>query len=106
MLVALLLSVLVSTIPLRPVTEASNAFGDGEKLSFTLHYNWGVINADVAKVYANCDIANDLWGQRCYHTHFWGRSARFFDVFFKIREDFQSWFTTSSLKPSAYLCFT
>lgn len=102
MLLSILLASLLGVLPLRTADEATNAFGDGEKLTFTVHYNWGVINADVAKAYTSCTIEKDLWGEDCYHTRIWGRSARFFDMFFKIREDFQSWFTVDGLRPSRF----
>ena len=33
-------------IPVRTVDEEELAYAAGEKMSFTMHYEWGVINSD------------------------------------------------------------
>lgn len=87
-----------SCIPVKSVDEKSLAFGHGEKMSFILDYNWGTVTSDVA--YATVSIDSLTYnGQKAFKCTLDGRTTRIYDLFFKVREDFQSWFTRDGLKP-------
>lgn len=85
-------------IPVKNLDYANLAFKPGETIAYTLHYKWGSINADVAKGHAVLDTLV-LNGKPVFHTKVFGRTARFYDIFFKVREDFQSWFTRDGIIP-------
>lgn len=85
-------------IPVRSTAREHLAFKAGERLNFTVHYKWGIINSDVGKGYFRID-SMAYKGHPVYHCSAGGRSAQFYDVFFKVREDFQSWMTMDDLKP-------
>ncbi len=85
-------------IPVRTVSEDELAYQAGERLHFALHYEWGAIRSDVATATVSLD-ATTFNGQEAFHVKVDGRTTRFYDFFFKIREDFQSWFTRDGLKP-------
>ncbi len=79
----------------------SLAFQPGEKMSFSMHYEWGKINSDVGT--ADVELKETvLNGEQVYHCRVTGRTAGFYDWFFKVREDFQSWFTSDGLHPRKF----
>ncbi len=87
-----------SCIPVMSVSEDSLAFCHGEKVDFTLHYKWGAINTDVGKATVTLDSLT-YNGHKAFHCSVYGKTTRVFDLFFKVREDFDSWFTRDGLRP-------
>ncbi len=85
-------------VPVMSVTEENLAFRHGEKMEFVLHYKWGAINTDVGTATVALDSLtyNGLKAFRCSAE---GRTTKMFDLFFKVREDFDSWFTRDGLRP-------
>lgn len=85
-------------IPVRSLAEEDLAYQAGEHLKFTVHYQWGAINSDVgwATVDLEKQVLNDENVFRCF---VYGRTARWYDVLFKVREDFRSWFTCDGVRP-------
>ncbi len=85
-------------IPVRSIDEDSLAFQHGEKADFVLHYKWGAINADVG--YATVTLDSLTYnGREAFRCSVDGRTTKMFDLFFKVREDFDSWFTRDGLRP-------
>lgn len=74
------------------------AFKGGEKLVFTIHYKWGLINADVASATLKLD-STVLNGRKCYHGSLRGNIQKTYEKVFKLKEDFDCWFTSSDFKP-------
>ena len=87
-----------SCIPVRTVKDEDLAFGHGESASFVLHYEWGAIDSDVGHATVRLDSLT-FNGQKAYRCTLHGRTTRLYDLFFKVREDFQSWFTRDGLRP-------
>lgn len=85
-------------IPVRDLAKDNLAFAAGERMSFVIHYKWGIINADVATASLSLEPAV-LRGRDVLNARIFGQNARKFDPFFKMREDFRSWFTTDGLEP-------
>lgn len=85
-------------IPVLSVSEDSLAYRSGERFSFTIHYEWGAIDSDVGWASVSLDTVR-FNGERAFHCSVYGRTTRLYDLFFKVREDFQSWFTVEGLKP-------
>lgn len=92
------LSDATSCIPVRTVSYDRLAFDAGEEMSFTLHYKWGAINSDVGTATVELDTLT-YNGEKAFRCTVLGRTTKFFDLFFKVREDFRSWFTCDGLKP-------
>lgn len=85
-------------IPVRTVSEDRLAYQAGERLDFILHYELGALRTDVAN--ASVSLDNQvLNGQDVFHVAVEGKTIKIYDFFFKIREDFQSWFTRDGLRP-------
>ena len=85
-------------VPVRTVSEADLAFQDGEVMNFILHYNWGAINTDVGSATVRLDSLT-FNGHEAFRCSVYGKTTRLFDLFFKVREDFKSWFTRDQLRP-------
>lgn len=73
-------------------------FKAGEEIELALFYKWGLVNTEVAQAVVKLEGV-PFKGEPAYHVGFQVKSAPFFDVFFKMREDFHSWFTVKDLKP-------
>lgn len=85
-------------VPVRTTRESELAFRDGEVMNFVLHYSWGAINTDVGSATVRLDSLT-FNGQEAFRCSVYGKTTRLFDIFFKVREDFKSWFTRDRLVP-------
>lgn len=74
------------------------AFKGGEKLVFTIHYKWGLVNADVAQATIRLDSTR-LNGKKVYHGSLSGNTQKVYEQVFKVREHMDSWFTCDGFKP-------
>ena len=73
-------------------------FCSGETFSLSLTYKWGAVQTEVGVANVALDSVQ-FKGKQTYHTAFTVKSAPFFDIFFKMRESFHSWFTVDGLRP-------
>lgn len=87
-----------SCIPVRTVSDQALAFAHGEEATFTLHYEWGMLDSDVGSATVRLDSIT-FNGEKAYRCTMHGRTTRMYDVFFKVREDFQAWFTRDGIRP-------
>lgn len=87
-----------SCVPVRTTSEEDLAFRSGERMDFILHYKWGSINTDVGTATVSLDSLT-FNGQKAFRCTASGRTKKFFDVFFKVRENFSSWFTREGMRP-------
>ena len=87
-----------SCVPVRTTSEEDLAFRSGERMDFILHYKWGSINTDVGTATVTLDSLT-FNGQKAFKCTASGRTKKFFDVFFKVRENFSSWFTREGMRP-------
>lgn len=87
-----------SCVPVKTTSEEELAFRSGERMDFILHYKWGSINTDVGTATVTLDSLT-FNGQKAFKCTASGRTKKFFDVFFKVRENFSSWFTREGMRP-------
>lgn len=104
-LVALMLLLSAATVPVYgqkciPVNLNKDklAFKGGEKLVFTIHYKWGIVNADVAQAIIKLDSTR-LNGKKVYHGSLSGNTQKIYEQVFKVREHMDSWFTCDGFDP-------
>lgn len=95
-------SVQPACVPVRPLTQENLPFKSGERLEFVMHYKWGVINSDIGSAYVQLDSMK-MNGGPAYRCHVYGRTTKLYDLFFKVREDFYSWFTADALRPIRFI---
>lgn len=87
-----------SCVPVGSLNEEDLAFKAGERMDFVLHYKWGAINTDVGDATVTLDTLK-YNGEDAFLCSVYGKTTRMFDLFFKVREDFKSWFTRDALRP-------
>lgn len=87
-----------SCVPVKTTVEEELAFQGGERMDFILHYKWGSINTDVGTATVTLESLT-FNGHPAFRCSVDGRTRKFFDIFFKVRENFDSWFTREGLKP-------
>ena len=83
-------------------TDGVDPYKAGEKIVFNVSYNWHAVQTDVAKANLTADQTT-LNGEKVWHTALTMKTAPFFDVFFKIRESFESWFGMKGVEPRRFL---
>ena len=88
-------------IPVRTVAEEELAYAAGERLTFTMHYEWGAIDSDVGIGTVALDTMR-FNGVKVFRCSVEGKTTRLYDLFFKVREDFKSWFTCDGLRPMKF----
>ena len=85
-------------VPVMSTAEDSLVFQAGEKLEFALQYNFVGLHTDVG--YASiCLDSLTFNGEEAFLITAYGKTVKFFDWVFKVREDFKSWFTREGFKP-------
>ena len=68
-------------------TTGKTPYQAGEEITLSLLYKWGLVNTEVAQGTVKLE-GTPYNGVPAYHVNFRVKSAPFFDVFFKMREDF------------------
>ena len=86
-------------IPVRG--EEAIPYGPGEKLNYVLTYNWHAVVTEVASASASIDTVR-FEGKKAWHSVLTAKTASFFDIFFKVRERFDSWFL-DGVKPRKFI---
>ena len=82
-------------------TDGVEPFKAGEKIVFNISYNWHAVQTDVAK--GTLAMKQEtLNGERVWHSSMSMQTAPFFDVFFKIREKFDSCFALKGVEPRKF----
>lgn len=70
--------------------QGNNAFGDGEDIRYTVHYNWGPIWVDAGEVTFKAKLeksgSKNLW-----HLTSSGKTFASYDVLFKVRDYYETW---------------
>ena len=86
-------------VPVREISDGDSlAYQAGEKFSFSIHYEWGAIDSDVGWANIVLDTVR-VTGTKSWHCMVYGRTTRLYDLFFPVRENFQSWFSYDGLQP-------
>ena len=63
------------------IDKSQLAFKGGEKLIFTIHYKFGLINADVAQATLRVD-STVFNGKSCYHGSLTGKTQKVYEQVF------------------------
>lgn len=72
-------------------------FKPGEKLTYVLSYTWGGVNTDVGEGVVTLNYDNGV-----YNPVVKGYTYKFYDMFFTVREHFESHFDEKSLRPLSF----
>lgn len=77
--------------------ERELPFKDGERLTYVLSYTWGGVNTDVGEGVTTLKYKDGM-----YNAVVTGKTYKFYDLFFKVREHFESNFDGKSLRPVSF----
>lgn len=69
-------------------------FREGESLTYAVNYRWGGVSTDVGEATASLRYEDDR-----FHAVVEGSTYKFYDLFFKVRERFESKFDGRTLRP-------
>lgn len=84
----------LSTVP--AVSAQEYSFQDGENLKYSVHYKWGMIDADVANA-ALALTHEEIDGVPVYHASLGGRTQKMYKKLFTVVETVDSWFARKDL---------
>ncbi|MBQ8033583.1 MAG: DUF3108 domain-containing protein [Bacteroidales bacterium] len=85
----------VPALPLHSQQKGAELpFKDGETLTYVLSYTWGGVNTDVGEGVATLKYKDGI-----YNAVVKGKTYRFYDLFFKVREHFESDFDGETMRP-------
>jgi len=80
----------------------NDAFSSGEELVYEASYNWGFVWLDAGKV--TFKVEKDLYkGIPCYNISGIGGTYPSYDWIYKVRDRFECWVDTVTLKPYRYI---
>lgn len=74
--------------------EPQVPYVDGESLTYVVKYKWGAVDTDVGEAVTNLSYSDGM-----FHSVITGKTYRFYDMIFRVREHFESKFYGSPLKP-------
>ena len=69
-------------------------YKDGESLTYVVTYKWAAINTDVGEA-----VTNLLYSDGMFHSVITGKTYKFYDIVFKVREHFESKFYEDPIRP-------
>lgn len=73
-------------------------FQAGERFTYEVAYNWGVIWVDAGKVIFKVDTVEER-GEKAFYFDSYGESYRFYDWIYKVRDRFQSVVSVKAFEP-------
>lgn len=81
---------------------AEPVFKKGESLSYEVYYHWGLIWANAGQATFSVN-EEEFRNKKAFHFTGEGSTHKNYDWFFKVRDKFESWTDTASLKPIRYI---
>lgn len=82
--------------------STNDAFSSGEELVYKASYNWGFIWLDAGSVTFTAE-KSDHKGNPCYKLSGIGGSFPSYDWIYKVRDRFECWVDSSTLRPYRYI---
>ncbi|MCE9539003.1 MAG: DUF3108 domain-containing protein [Bacteroidetes bacterium] len=99
-LLLLLLPFIVSAQ--KKCTVTNQTFQSGEYLNYVINYNWGAIWLTTGEVGFSA-TTKDLNGRKVYHFMGIGGTYQKYDWFFKVRDKYESYADTTTLRPIRFI---
>ena len=66
----------------------------GESLTYVINYKWGAINTDVGEAVTGLEYDDGM-----FHSIITGKTYKFYDIIFRVREFFESKFYEDPIRP-------
>lgn len=74
--------------------NAALPYMHGESLTYVVNYKWGAVDTDVGEAVTNLSYSDGM-----FHSIITGKTFRFYDMIFKVREHFESKFYEEPMRP-------
>lgn len=81
--------------------RGETAFSPGEKITYEVAYNWGIVWVDAGEVSFSVDTVH-FRGSKSYYFESDGNSYSFYNWFFKVDDHFKSWCDIKTLGPISF----
>ncbi len=79
-------------------TITNTSFTNGEELSYVISYNWFIVYTEVGMV--NFSVKDEpIFGKPSLHLLGEGTTYKAWDLFFKVRDRYESWVNPETLEP-------
>lgn len=85
-------------LPVIDIKFEDLVFSHGENLRYIISYQWGSINTDVGEAIFTLEY-NKNNDEPFFHVRAVGRTFKFYDVFFKVRDFYEAKFYAKNLRP-------
>lgn len=92
-IIVLALLFLLAVIPAKG-QNSDIPYIDGESLTYVINYKWGAVDTDVGEAVTNLSYKDGM-----FHSIITGKTYKFYDVFFRVREHFESKFYEEPMRP-------
>lgn len=80
----------------------NQAYQEGEQLYFKVWYNLGLMWIGAGE--ANFSVSSDLLnGKKMYHIVGEGRTLSSYDMFYKVRDRYETWVDATTMQPAKFL---
>lgn len=83
----------------REIAEKDLSFSDGESLKYVITYKWGSVMTDVGEGVTTLKRIGSGAAPAYFHASVTGKTYKFYDLFFKVRDLYESKFYASNLSP-------
>lgn len=74
--------------------NADIPYRHGESLTYVVNYKWGAVDTDVGEAVTNLSYSNGM-----FHSVITGKTFKFYDMIFRVREHFESKFYEEPIRP-------
>lgn len=101
-LLFLSLSVQLSVWAQKDCSIENNSFKAGEQFNYKIYYNWGVLWMEAGEASFSVFL-NNLNGRSVYHFVGLGATYSKYDWFYKVRDKYESYADTATLKPIRFI---
>lgn len=102
LLASILLLCGMNTNAQKNCSVTNNTFKPGESLTYVINYNWGAIWMTTGDVTFAVSTA-DMYNSKVYHFTGIGGTYPKYDWFFKVRDKYESFVDTATLKPYRFV---
>lgn len=102
LLLLILLSIQLGLMAQKDCSVENNSFKAGELCNYKIYYNWGALWMEAGEASFGAFL-NTINGKSVYHFVGLGATYPKYDWFYKVRDKYESYADTSSLKPIRFI---
>jgi len=85
--------------------QSNTVFGDGEDITYTIHYNWGPIWVDAGEVTFKAKLEKK-GEKQLWHLTSTGKTFPSYDMLFKVRDYYETWVEPETFRTVSFKRYT